>query len=142
MLLNDTITISYSAKQKSVSERKGFNLPFLDIKNNILGKKYELSLVFADKKTAVKLNQQYRNKDYTPNILSFPYSKNTGEIFIHLPTAKKQAPDFDMDFDTYLVFLFIHGCLHLKGMEHSSTMEEYEKKILNKLYLNKNARKK
>ncbi len=142
MLLNDTITISYTAKQKSVSGRKDFNLPFLDIKNNILGKKYELSLVFADKKTVVKLNQQYRNKDYTPNILSFPYSKNTGEIFIHLPTAKKQAPDFDMDFDTYLVFLFIHGCLHLKGMEHSSTMEEYEKKILNKLYLNKNARKK
>lgn len=142
MVGNDTITISFLPISKESKKRKEFNLPFLDIKDKILGKKYELSLVFADKKTVVNLNKQYRDKDYTPNILSFPYSKNTGEIFIHLPTAKKQAPDFEMDFDTYLVFLFIHGCLHLKGLEHSSTMEEEEIKFLNKLYLNKNARTK
>lgn len=142
MLGNDTITISFLPTHKETKKRKDLDLPFLDIKNHILGKKYDLSLVFADKKTVVKLNKQYRDKDYTPNILSFPYSPQTGEIFIHLPTAKKQAPDFDMNFDTYLVFLFIHGCLHLKGMAHSSTMEEEEIKFLNKLYLNKNARKK
>ena len=142
MVGNDTITISFLPISKESRKRKEFKLPFLDIKDKILGKKYELSLVLADKKTVVNLNKQYRDKDYTPNILSFPYSKNTGEIFIHLPTAKKQAPDFEMDFDTYLVFLFIHGCLHLKGLEHSSTMEEEEIKFLNKLYLNKNARTK
>lgn len=136
----DTLSISY------VSKRKTLRLPFLDIKNHILGKKYELSLVFADKKTVTNLNKKYRNMEYTPNILSFPYGKTSGEIFIHLPTARKQAPDFEMDFETYIVFLFIHGCLHLNHHEHSSTMEEEEKKILKKLYTdklnNKNARKK
>ncbi len=137
MLNSDTLEIIFQSALKTQKKRKDFNLPFLAIKDHVLGKKYVLSLVFANKKTVTDLNKQYRDKDYTPNILSFPYSKNHGEIFIHLPTAKKQAPDFEMDFDTYLVFLFIHGCLHLKGMEHSSTMEELERKILQKMYSNK-----
>ena len=38
----------------------------------------------ADKaeKLAQKLNKTYRKKTYTPNVLSFPLSKNEGEIFI------------------------------------------------------------
>ncbi len=113
-----------------MSKGKVPSLPFVVVKDKILGKKYQLSLVFADKKTAQELNIRMRGKDYVPNILSFPYSKDTGEIFIHLPTAKKQAPDFDMDFEKYILFLFIHGCLHLKGMEHSSTMETKEYQLL------------
>lgn len=134
---DDTLEISYILIPKDISKRKILNLPFLDIKNHILGKVYDLSLVFSDKKTITNLNKKYRDMDYTPNILSFPYTKKSGEIFIHLPTAQKQAPDFDMDFETYITFLFIHGCLHLNDIEHSSTMERQEIKILNKLYLNK-----
>lgn len=121
----------------SISKRKVPDLPFLDVKNQILGQDYELSLVSVPKKTAQELNILYRQKDYIPNILSFPYTKKSGEIFINLEIIKKQHNDFDMNFETYLVFLFIHGCLHLKGMEHSSTMESKEKKLLQKLYLDK-----
>jgi len=128
MVDNNTVSIT------SITKGKVPDLPFSVIKDSILGKKYELSLVFSDKKTIQKLNIQYRNMDYVPNILSFPYSKQSGEIFIHLPTAKKQAPDFEMEFREYVLFLFIHGCLHLKGMEHSSTMESKEKEILKKYY--------
>ncbi len=142
---DDTLEISYILIPKSISKRKISSLPFLDIKNYILGKNYELSLVFADKKTVTILNKKYRNMEYTPNILSFPYSKTTGEIFIHLETARKQAPDFEMDMPTYITFLFIHGCLHLNDHQHSSTMEEEERKILKKFTQNnlnkKNVRK-
>ncbi len=130
-----------------ITKGKVPNLPFGAVKDKILGKKYDLSLVFADKKTVLNLNIQKRGKDYVPNILSFPYSKSFGEIFIHLPTAKKQAPDFDMEFPEYVLFLFIHGCLHLKGHEHSSTMENKEYQLLKKFKLDipkikKHARKK
>jgi len=130
MIQTDTFSITYVSQKRKVSD-----LPFLAIKNHILGQKYDLSLVFAPKKMVTEFNVEYRDKEYTPNILSFPYTKTSGEIFIHLPTAKKQAPDFEMDFETYLVFLFIHGCLHLKGSSHSSTMERKERQILQKLYL-------
>jgi probable rRNA maturation factor len=123
---SNTVSITKITKGKVPS------LPFSAVKDYVLGKKYDLSLVFADEKTAQNLNIERRGKDYVPNILSFPYGKDFGEIFIHLPTAKKQAPDFEMGFEEYILFLFIHGCLHLKGMEHSSTMEKRERTILNK----------
>jgi probable rRNA maturation factor len=124
----DSSTVSIT----SISKGKVPSLPFSLVKDSILGKKYDLSLVFADKKTAQNLNIERRGKDYVPNILSFPYGKNFGEIFIHLPTAKKQYKDFEMEYEEYLLFLFIHGCLHLKGMEHSSTMENKERVLLKK----------
>lgn len=126
MMESSTVSITCITKGKVPS------LPFSIVKNSILGKKYDLSLVFADKKTVYNLNIERRGKDYVPNILSFPYSDKFGEIFIHLPTAKKQYKDFEMEFEEYILFLFIHGCLHLKGMEHSSTMENKERVLLKK----------
>lgn len=129
--MEDTFSIQDNTK------RKATGLPFLEIKNGILGKKYEMSLVFASKSLAQKMNKLYRGKTYVPNVLSFPYSKTSGEIFIQKEVAKKEAPKFDMKYDEYLVFLFIHGCLHLKGYEHSSTMENREKYFLQKYYVGK-----
>lgn len=117
---------------KNMSKRKTPSLPFHVVKDQILGKDYEMSLVFTTKSNALKLNMAYRQKDYVPNILSFPYTKKSGDIFIHLATAQKQYKDFDMDFIDYILFLFIHGCLHLKGSEHSSTMEKEEMRLLKK----------
>jgi ssRNA-specific RNase YbeY (16S rRNA maturation enzyme) len=37
-----------------------------------------------------------------------------------------------MTYPKLLKFLFIHGCLHLKGFKHSSKMEKEEKRIMNK----------
>ncbi len=57
------------------------NLPFEKIKDDILGKKYELSIVLVGKKRGRTLNKKYRNKDYATDVLSFEISKNSGEIF-------------------------------------------------------------
>ena len=107
-------------------------LPFEEMKNEILGKKYEISLVFIGDTTSKKLNFKYRGKDKPANILSFPLSKNEGEIFINLNKAKKDAKKFDSTPSKFIGFLFIHGLLHLKGYSHSSTMESMEQTLRGK----------
>lgn len=105
-------------------------LPFVSIKEAILGKKYDFGLTFISPVAQRKLNKTYRGKDDTTNILSFPLSKNSGEITIDLLKAKSEAHLFEMTQVEFIKYLFIHGCLHLKGYEHSSTMEKEEKKYL------------
>lgn len=105
-------------------------VPFVLIKNKILGEKYDLSLSLLTSLKQKQINLKYRNKKETTNILSFPLSKNSGEITIDPIKVKKDAPLFDMTYTQFFKYLFIHGCLHLKGLEHSSTMERQERKYL------------
>lgn len=105
-------------------------LPFVSIKDKILGSRYDLSVSFVSASTQRKLNKSYRGKDKTTNILSFTLSETSGEITFDLVQVKRDAPLFDMTYAKFLKYLFIHGCLHLKGFEHSSTMEKEEKKFL------------
>lgn len=105
------------------------SLPFTSIKEKVLGKKYELSLVFIGDTTSAKLNKKYRNKEGPTNILSFPYTENNGEIFIDLRLVKKQAPNFNKSYKNFLGLLLIHGMLHLKGYDHGEDMEKLENKF-------------
>lgn len=102
--------------------------PYAEIKDTILGKKYTISLAFIGDAKAQKLNQEHRKKSYVPNVLSFPLDDQNGEIFIAPSVAKKEAKKFDMTVDGYIGFLFIHALLHLKGLDHSDTMDKAEKK--------------
>ncbi len=103
-------------------------LPFLHIKNEILGKNYELSLVFINRKRAIQMHKDWKSKNDPVNILSFPLSKNEGEIVISLEKARTECKNFDRTYENYLGFLFIHGCVHLKGYAHGNKMESLEKK--------------
>jgi len=105
---------------------------FAKIKNEAMGEKYSLSLVFIGERRSKRLNASYRDKNKPTNILSFPIDKNTGEIFITLSVARRQAKSFDRKFDNFIAFLFIHGLMHLKGMDHGSTMERAEAKLRKK----------
>ena len=109
-------------------------LPFLDIKNDILGKNYSLSMAFVDEKESRTINKEYRKKDKPTNILSFLLHKNEGEIILCPSVVKKEAENFDRTFRQFLGFLVIHGMLHLKGHEHSSTMEKAEAKYDKKYF--------
>jgi probable rRNA maturation factor len=102
---------------------------FVDIKNKALGKDYSLSLVFIGERRSRKLNNSYRAKDKSTNILSFTLDKKTGEIFITPAVAKRQLKKFGRKYDNFIAFLFIHGLMHLRGMEHGSTMERAESKL-------------
>ncbi|MFH0803703.1 MAG: rRNA maturation RNAse YbeY [Candidatus Tagabacteria bacterium] len=94
-------------------------IPFQKIKEEVLGKKYELSLVLAGNALMKKLNTEYRHKNKIASVLSFPLSKKEGEIFINL-SQKKHSP----------LFLFIHALLHLKGLEHSVKMKRQEQELM------------
>lgn len=115
-----------SALKKPITKTGFEKLPFEKIKDGILGKKYELSIVLIGKDRSKKLNFKYREKNYPTDVLSFEISKNSGEIFICPMIAEKKCKDFDMTYQNYLLFLVIHASFHLKGMEHGSKMERYE----------------
>lgn len=126
--MNDSFSITQKTKGKLPS------LPFWQIKQAVLGDKYELSIVFIGDKRSRDLNKKYRAKDKPTNVLSFPISKTSGEIFINLRLAKKQAPDFSMSPDNFVGKLVIHGMLHLKGFEHGSRMELTEARFVKKFF--------
>ncbi len=119
----------------SLRTKKYPALPYIAIKDDILGKKYDLSLVFIGAQKAQTLNKKYRNATYTPNVLSFPLTKDTGEIYITPEVAQKEAYKFSLSTEGYIGYLFIHGLLHLKGHLHGGTMEKAEKKYVAKYKL-------
>ena len=108
------------------------SIPYREMKDSYLGSDYELSVVFCSKRTMRKLNRETRQKDYATNILSFPLSDTSGEIFICLPTCRKQYKDFDRTFDNFIAFLFIHGLVHLNGHDHGDTMDNEEAELRKK----------
>jgi rRNA maturation RNase YbeY len=122
-VFSDNLTITNQTRTKIPV------IPFVEIKNTILGKNYELSLVFPNKKTATELHEDWKDKSGPANILSFPLEKNVGEIFISLDQAKTECKKFDRAYENYVAFLFIHGCAHLLGHTHGTAMEAFEKKI-------------
>jgi rRNA maturation RNase YbeY len=100
-----------------------------EIKEETLGKKFNLSVVFVGNKLMSKLNKTYRKKTGASNVLSFLLSKEEGEIFINSKFGKKKYADF----------LFAHSVLHLKGMSHGKKMETEEKKLMEKYKINNGA---
>ncbi len=120
----------------TIIRKNGFlpEIPYLAIKEKLLGKKYSLTVIFCTPKESQERNKVYRDKDYPTNILSFPLDENEGEIYISLSTARRDAKKFEMSYEKFLHLLFIHGCLHLKGLDHGSTMETLEEKYLKQFF--------
>lgn len=110
-------------------------LPFIDMKEEILGKKYNLSLVIIGDTRSQSLNKKYRGKNKPANILSFPLSSNDGEIFINSRKVVRDARRDGSSTKKMLGFLFIHGLLHLEGMPHGSKMEAKERAFQKKFHI-------
>ncbi len=122
-------------KRFSISNEGDIKIPDIDfqgIKNEALGVNYNLSLVFTTPEKMKKLNLIYRDKNQPTDILSFPIGSDEGEIYISLEEAKKESVKFDRSYENFVAFLFIHGCVHLKGHDHGSTMENIEVRLRDK----------
>jgi rRNA maturation RNase YbeY len=93
---------------------------------------YKLNVVFANPATMKKYNRMYRNINKPTDILSFPLSKKEGEMYICPSESRREAKNFDREYANFIKFLFIHGCVHLKGYDHGVTMENIEADIRRK----------
>ena len=105
---------------------------FARIKNDILGKGYDLSLGLVSEKKSREINKKYRKKDKATNVLSFAFSKTAGELVLCPAVIRKEAKNLGRTYEEWLQFLVIHGMLHLKGMLHGGIMERAEKLYSNK----------
>lgn len=91
----------------------------------------ELSLVFCDDDFIQKLNKDYRGKNEPTDVLSFPMEEENfeseirmlGDIVISTETALRQADSLKHPVLFEIVFLLIHGLLHLHGYEHSGKLQ-------------------
>ncbi len=101
-------------------------LPYERIADGILGRSYDLSLVICGDTIATRMNREYRGKTYRPNVLSFPLSKKEGEIFLNKAKAQREAQSMKTALTERLTYLFIHACLHLKGLPHGTRMDALE----------------
>ena len=133
VFFSPTITITSSTKRVPSIDGARFDL----MAKTALPKNYDISVHFVGRYKIQKLNSTYRKKTYATDILSFPYSDSSGEIFIHLEKVVSKAKQYNVKPNVYLEQLFIHGLLHLKGYEHGSTMEAKEELLRIKLKLPK-----
>jgi rRNA maturation RNase YbeY len=102
-------------------------LPYDELRRAILGSHYNLTIAFVSEARSTELHIQWKHQDGPANILSFPYSDTEGEIILHLPTVYAKSAEFDHTPKQHLLFLIIHGCLHLLGHTHGSPMEQLER---------------
>jgi len=115
-----------------LSGKKLPSLPFLRMKNAVLGSRYCLSFVVAGDALTKKLNKGYRGKTYVPNVLSFPIDPCTGEIFLNLGQARREHESRGESLRYYVALLFVHALFHLKGYRHGGTMEKKEQQLLSR----------
>ncbi len=97
---------------------------------------YELSIVITDDQEITRLNRQYFRRNRPTNVISFPMTadglpllpnKILGDVVISAETAQRQAGRTGGRAKEEILFLLIHGILHLTGYDHERTKEEREK---------------
>lgn len=93
----------------------------------------EVSLLLTDNAQIWRLNQQFRRVDRPTDVLSFPQyqagerllpNSSLGDIVISLPKMAEQAAAYGHGQKRELLFLFVHGLLHLLGYDHEISAEE------------------
>ena len=105
-------------------------------KYQFLGKKVSFTLLLSNNKNIKKLNRDFRNKDKSTDILSFPFckkfkiSKKTylGDIIISYNFVDKPKSQKQKLFKEKLIKIFVHGFLHLLNFDHKKN-KEYAKML-------------
>lgn len=110
----------------------------------------ELSITLTDDEHIHALNKKYRGVDRATDVLSFAFRESDepevigadfevlGDVIISLERATAQAEDFGHSFRREVIFLEVHGLLHLLGYDHIDDderreMEEEQRFIMDKL---------
>ncbi len=106
-----------------------------------LGEKEEVDITIVNDEEIHALNRDYRNVDRSTDVLSFALDEDGGEpelvggpevhllgdIIISAETAARQAEEFGHGLEREIVYLAVHGLLHLLGYDH---MQEEDKVVM------------
>ena len=103
-----------------------------------------VSIRIVDEEESAELNERYRNKPGSTNILSFPVpaaliaAGTLGDLAICAQVVEREAREQGKSAPAHWAHLVIHGVLHLQGYDHESApdaarMEALEVSILDKL---------
>lgn len=99
----------------------------------------EVSITLTDDAHIHALNREYRAVDHPTDVLSFALNESDeptikggpaacilGDIVLSVERAAAQAADFGHSLRRELVFLTVHGMLHLLGYDHIEEAERLE----------------
>ncbi len=108
----------------------------------------ELSILVAGDMKMRRLNRQWRGIDKTTDVLSFSMLEGEGvsrdgaaplvlgDIIISAPRALAQAVEAGHSLEEEMLFLLVHGILHILGYDHEKgskekrRMEKKQKELL------------
>ena len=94
-----------------------------------------LGVRFVGDREMRRVNRQFRGKDKTTDVLSFPgdpadtghLTGHLGDILISIPTARRQAGEAGHGVDQEIKTLLLHGILHCLGYDHETDQGEMER---------------
>lgn len=120
-------------------EWKNYTKIIKEMANFVLLDKHQvttLSILLTDSDYMQKLNATYRKKDKDTNVLAFPIDEEIlGEVILSYGKIIDELEEWKRDFTTHVLYLVIHGILHLLGYDHEKEedailMEEEEDRIM------------
>ncbi|MFA6187712.1 MAG: rRNA maturation RNase YbeY [Sulfuricurvum sp.] len=100
---------------------KNYNLEMLETIASSLTP-LEIELILTDNDEIAEINQEFRGIDKPTDVLSFPTDPfpgaPLGTIIISVDKVAEVAKELGHSENDELTLLFIHGMLHLLGMDH------------------------
>ena len=100
----------------------------------------QLAVVLSDDDAVRELNHQFRGKDKSTNVLSFPSDEpdEWGDVILAYGVIQNEAVEQNKRFEHHATHLVVHGVLHILGYDHiddddAREMESLEIAILAKL---------
>tara|TARA_B100000767_G_scaffold107127_1_gene102779 strand:- start:76 stop:537 length:462 start_codon:yes stop_codon:yes gene_type:complete len=128
MIKIDVVSECTLWSKKIKNNKTFFNsiVKFFPKKYKFIGKKINLTILLSNNKNIKKLNKDFRNKNKSTDVLSFPFEKKfnskkssyLGDIVISYEFMNKPINISILKFKQKVVKIFIHGFLHLLGHDH------------------------
>lgn len=99
-------------------------------------KNKNVSIAFVGDMVMSRLNNIYRGENKPTDILSFEGKKNDfGEIIIDYAQIKRQAGKFSKSIKDELIFILVHGLLHLIGYKDETENGRVEMQSLGEKFI-------